>query len=127
MSKKLNQQSLKKLKKWRKTASKNVSNRSINYLSGQFPGKVISLRGDHPWPARSPDLAICDFFLWGYLKHKIWSQQYNLQPTTLRQLKLAITNASNGLDPAMIRRSFNGMINRVNRCIRANGNTFPDE
>jgi hypothetical protein len=30
-----------------------------------FQGRLISLRGDIPWPARSPDLSPCDFFLWG--------------------------------------------------------------
>ena len=33
-----------------------------------FPGHSISHRYDISWPARSPDLAPCDFFLWGYLK-----------------------------------------------------------
>jgi hypothetical protein len=35
-----------------------------------FLKHVISLRGELPWPARSPDLCTCDYFLWGYLKAK---------------------------------------------------------
>ena len=35
------------------------------YLRGQFPGRVTSERGDWRWPPRSPDLSVCDFFLWG--------------------------------------------------------------
>lgn len=37
---------------------------------GDF-GKVrlISLKSPFEWPARSPDLSACDFWLWGYLKH----------------------------------------------------------
>lgn len=31
-----------------------------------FPGRLIYLRGDLPWSARSPDLAPCAYFLWGY-------------------------------------------------------------
>lgn len=31
--------------------------------------RLISLKSSFPWPARSPDLSACDFFLWGYLKH----------------------------------------------------------
>ncbi|KAJ4431547.1 hypothetical protein ANN_20146 [Periplaneta americana] len=33
-----------------------------------FLGRLIPSRGDGPWPARSPDLASCDFFPWGQLK-----------------------------------------------------------
>ena len=40
-----------------------------------FPGHLISLRGDIGWPARSPDLNPCDFFLWGYLKSKVYSNR----------------------------------------------------
>jgi len=44
-----------------------MEQQSLNYLRGQFPGRVLSNRGDQDWPARSPDLTVCDFFLWGYL------------------------------------------------------------
>ncbi|KAF2367907.1 hypothetical protein FHG87_001352, partial [Trinorchestia longiramus] len=27
---------------------------------------------DVEWPPRSPDLTPCDFFLWGYLKNKVY-------------------------------------------------------
>ena len=30
-------------------------------------------RGSHEWPARSPDLTPCDFFLWGWLKEQVYS------------------------------------------------------
>lgn len=38
------------------------------YLEEIFPNRLITGRGNIFWPARSPDLAPCDFFLWGYLK-----------------------------------------------------------
>jgi len=50
-----------------------------------------------------------------------------LQPKSLRELKLAITNATNALDQNMIRRAFNGMLHRVNKCINVNGSTFSNE
>jgi hypothetical protein len=40
-----------------------------------FPGHLISLRGDMGWPARSPDLSPCDFFLWGYPKEKVFKHR----------------------------------------------------
>ena len=35
--------------------------------------RVIGLGHDVEWPPRSPDLIPCDFFLWGYLKDKVFS------------------------------------------------------
>ena len=62
---------------------------SMELLREHFPGRLISLRGDLPWPARSPDVAPCDFFLWGYLKSIV----YNDRPRTLAHLKTNIRKA----------------------------------
>jgi len=37
-----------------------------------FPNHIISRYGDITWPARSPDLSACDFFLLGYLKSEVF-------------------------------------------------------
>jgi hypothetical protein len=34
-------------------------------LNEMFPPRVISRRENIEWPARSPDLNVCDFLLWG--------------------------------------------------------------
>ena len=67
------------------------------------------------------------FFLWGYLKQKIWTQPHNQQPQNIGNLQNAIITTSENLDPEINRSAFNGMINRVNKCIQANGNTFSYE
>jgi hypothetical protein len=46
---------------------------SMNTLKHLFPNCVIFGNGDILWPARSPDLQACNFFLWGYLKSKVFS------------------------------------------------------
>jgi hypothetical protein len=38
---------------------------AMRILNETFPARVISRRGNIEWPARSPDLNACDFFLWG--------------------------------------------------------------
>ena len=38
-----------------------------------FPQQVIYRFGDVQWPPRSPDLTAPDFFLWGYLKSKVYN------------------------------------------------------
>lgn len=58
----------------------------MQILRQMFPGRLISLRGNMPWPARSPDLAACDYFLWGYVKSKV----YKTKPRTTDELKAAI-------------------------------------
>ena len=47
---------------------------------------LLSLGGDVQWPAQSPNLDICDFFLWGFLK----SWVYKNRPSTTEELKNAI-------------------------------------
>lgn len=37
-------------------------------LRQMFSAQLVFLRGDLRWATRSPDLSICYFFLWGYLK-----------------------------------------------------------
>jgi len=56
---------------------------SIAALRCLFPQWVISCFSDVPWPPRSPDLTAPDFFLWGYLKSKVYSNC----PTDLHTLK----------------------------------------
>jgi len=45
-----------------------------NYLNETFAGRWIGRGQEAPiqWPARSPDLTPCDFFLWGALKTQVY-------------------------------------------------------
>lgn len=44
------------------------------WLDQKFPGRWIGRRGPIEWPPRSPDLTPCDFFLWGWLKERIYRE-----------------------------------------------------
>jgi hypothetical protein len=46
-------------------ATAHTSRASMAVLRDHFPGRLISLRGNLEWPARSPDLTSCDFFFCG--------------------------------------------------------------
>ena len=81
-------------------ATAHTSRRSLSLLREMFPGHVISLRGDIGWPPRSPDLTPCDFFLWGYLKAKVYEQR----PVTLKALKEAIRQEVAAITPETIRK-----------------------
>jgi hypothetical protein len=78
-------------------ATAHTARRSTQVLREIFPGKMISLLGDFGWPAHSPDLVPCDFFLWGYLKSKV----YTHRPENLQALKDAIRREITAIPPAM--------------------------
>ena len=87
----------------------------------------MSKRGDWPWPPRSSDLAVCDYFLWGYLKQQIWDVPHNQQSQILRALRVAIVQACNNLQQQMIKNAFDGMLTRVTRCISSGGHAFENQ
>ena len=41
-------------------------------LEQAFGNRVVALHHDTEWSTRSPDLTLCDFFLQGYLKSKVF-------------------------------------------------------
>jgi hypothetical protein len=47
------------------------------------------LDGPTPWPPRSPDITPLDFFLWGYVKDKVFSTPVEY----ITNLKTRITDA----------------------------------
>lgn len=71
---------------------------TIAFLQGKFPGRLVSKRGDIDWPPRSPDLTPPDFFLWGYLKSKVYANQ----PQTIDELKANIRAEIDAITPEML-------------------------
>ncbi|KAK8384451.1 hypothetical protein O3P69_009331 [Scylla paramamosain] len=55
-------------------ATPHCSDASLEYLHRYFPeDRLIARHTDHPWPAHSPDLSPLDYFLWGYLKDRVYA------------------------------------------------------
>ena len=73
-----------------------------NRLLDLFQQRVIALQLAVEWPPRSPDLTSCDYFLWGYLKDKL----YRTPPQDINDLRERIRNEANLLreSPAFVRR-----------------------
>ena len=66
-----------------------------NYLDSTLPHRWIGRASDSNlffscWPPRSPDLTPCDFFLWGYVKDKVYVPPL---PESLDELKRRIKSA----------------------------------
>ena len=87
-----------------------------------FLGKLISLRGDVGWPAHSSDLAPCDFFLWGYLKSKV----YTHRPENLQAPKDDIRREIAAIRPAMTERVMRAFRKRLEECIANDGHHLGD-
>jgi len=58
-------------------------------LDTTFPNRWNGRDGLTPWPPRSPDISPLDFFLWGYVKDKVFSTPV----TDIKNLKARITDA----------------------------------
>jgi hypothetical protein len=64
-------------------ATADTATYSIYVLNEVFEDRLISCG---LWPVRSPDLNPCDFYLWGNLKYKVYSNN----PHILAELKQSI-------------------------------------
>ena len=62
-------------------------------LNETFLNRVVGLGHNVEWPPRSPDLTPCDFFLWGYLKAKVFSTP----PQNIQVLRQKIVDEFNDL------------------------------
>jgi hypothetical protein len=77
-----------------------------------FPGLLISRFGDVPWPTRSPDLSLCDFFLWGSLKDRVYAHN----PRNLNELKDAIQQEVLTNDQQLLARAMEDFMLHTSMC-----------
>lgn len=93
------------------------------YLHQQYPGRWIGRGADAPikWPARSPDLTPCDFFLWGAVKSKVYASTIASEEDLQRKIFQAFNSLNNR--EIIDRVQFN-FLQRVNMCILKNGGHF---
>lgn len=88
-----------------------------DYLNRRFPRRWIGRGGPVRWPPRSPDLNKLDYFLWGYVKDKV----YRDPPTTRDNMKNRIRAAIREIDGGMLGRVNHSFSKRIEQCIRQNG------
>lgn len=91
------------------------------WLNQNYPGRWIGRGGPTPWPARSPDLTPCDYYLWGHMKALVYTTPIN----NLDELKARIIVAADH-----IRQTITGAVTRTNlrrrlrACLRNDGRQF---
>lgn len=103
-------------------ATSHTARQSMAAVRQLFGTRIISRNGDIAWPARSPDLSVCDFFLWGYLKGKV----YRTRPATIHELKENIENEITAIPQDLLHRAFQSFRNRLVECERRMGAHLSD-
>ncbi|GFU77311.1 uncharacterized protein TNCV_511521 [Trichonephila clavipes] len=74
--------------------------------------RIVSRRCRYPWPPRFPDLTPADFWLWGYLKSRV----YLSGPSSLSELKDAIRREISSIHPDMFHSAVAGFVTRL-KCL----------
>ena len=73
-----------------------------------------------PSPSVAWDLTPPDFFLWGYLKERV----YRGKPRSIADLKAKIESEILAIPADMLQRTFHNMERRVQVCLDAGGGHF---
>ncbi|GFY13718.1 uncharacterized protein TNCV_4960881 [Trichonephila clavipes] len=71
--------------------------------------RIVSRRCRYPWLPRSSDLTPADFWLWGYLKYRV----YLSGPSSLLELKDAIRREVSSIHPDMLHSAVTGFVTRL--------------
>jgi hypothetical protein len=98
-------------------ASPHTALRVRDFLRANFGERVISRHFPWNWPARSPDLNPCDYFLWGYLKARVFMRN----PHSLANLKQAIEEEINNLHPDLLALTVSSLFDRLLCILTADG------
>ena len=89
-------------------------------LNARYPDRWIGRGGPITWPARSPDLNVLDFFVWGYIKSLIEHRRNDRE----NEVREAILAAFNTITPDMAHRATRDIVRRAEYCIREGGRHF---
>ena len=106
-------------------SSKNVRGNNPKCEGHASMAEIQSFFGDRIiskglWPPRSPDVTPPDYFLWGYLKGRV----YQNKPRSIDALKANITEEIQAVTADVLARTFQNMACRVQSCLDANGGHF---
>ena len=103
-------------------ATAHTARDTITLVNEIFDERIISRNSEFNWPARSPDLTAPDYFLWGYLKERV----YVNKPQTIEQLKHNIEAEIRAIEPETLRAVMQNACLRAQLCIDENGGHLSD-
>lgn len=91
-----------------------------NWLDQHFPNRWIGRGGPILWPARSPDLNPLDFFVWGFIKEKV----YDTPPQDADEVRDRINAAVLEITPERLERVIQTIPLRLQLCLQTDGFQF---
>ena len=91
-------------------------------VNDRFPDRTISQGAKVEWPPRSCDLTPLDFFLWGYVKDKVYANN----PKTIPQLKAEIIRVMNGIEASLLESVIENLDKRIKICKKSRGGHLHD-
>ena len=94
-----------------------------SFLDEVLPNRWIGRRGFVEYPPRSPDLTPLDFFLWGYLKDKV----YATKPATVTELREAIEHECVQIPRELFHDVCDSIAWRCQQCLDQNGRQFENK
>jgi len=101
-------------------APAHFSRRVRDILDTRFPDKWMGRGGPIIWPARSPDLNVLDYFVWGHVKALVEHRREG----TENEVREAILAAFNTITPDMAHRATQQITRRADLCLQARGGHF---
>lgn len=93
---------------------------SRRILDENLTGRWIGRRGPVEWPPRSPDLTVCDFFLWGALRDRVYARL----PRNTRELTACIREEITSFTSNACMKAYDSFVRRCSLCIQQEGAQF---
>ena len=95
--------------------------RAVNdWLNTNYTRRWMGRNGPIHWPARSPDLNPCDYFLWGRIKELVYKTPIDNQEEALIRIQQAFDSLTN----EEIFRAAHGIVRRTMACYNVQGRHF---
>lgn len=88
-----------------------------SWLNRRFRNKWLGRGGPYEWPARSPDLTPCDFFLWGWSKEEV----YRTMPRNLDELENRVREVLTNIPAHMLQAAVADVPRRLEKCAANTG------
>ena len=96
-------------------AVSHTSHESMDLLREHLGEQIISGNGPVDWPPRSCDITLLDFFLWGYVKSKVYTDK----PASIQALEQNITRVIHHLPVEMLERVIENWTQRMDHLRRS--------
>jgi len=101
-------------------APAHYSRRVREILDTHFRDRWIGRGGPIVWPARSPDLNVLDYFVWGYIKASVEHRRHGTQD----EVRNEIIAAFQTITPDMAHRATRQISRRAQLCLQVQGRHF---